>query len=65
MSTAATTAEDAIRLTAPLTCPSCGRELTGRWVAGRETAAQQCQCGHVFQATWPGWPVEPEVAVRG
>ncbi len=50
-----------IRLSAPVPCPSCRRPVTGRWTAGQRTAAHQCgSCGHVFTATWPGWPVEPE-----
>jgi RNA polymerase subunit RPABC4/transcription elongation factor Spt4 len=53
-----------IRLTAPLSCPSCGRGLTGRWLAGRETAAQQCRaCGEVFTTTWPGFRFEPETEI--
>ena len=52
--------EQTITLTAPVTCPPCGRELTGRWTAERQTAAQQCSCGHVFPATWPGWELQPD-----
>ena len=53
-----------MRLTAPLACPSCGHEFTGRWVEDHETAGQQCEaCGHVFTATWPGFTFEPETVV--
>jgi hypothetical protein len=53
-----------ITLTAPLACPSCGHEVAGRWTEGRETAAQQCgACGHVFEATWPGFTFEPETII--
>ena len=55
-----------IRHTAPLTCPSCGCKITGRWLSGQDTADQQCgSCGHVFEATWPGFPFEPEVVIVG
>jgi hypothetical protein len=53
--------EQTMLLTAPVTCPGCGRDLTGRWSGDRRTAAQQCHgCGHVFTATWPGWQFQPE-----
>ncbi len=53
-----------IRLAAPLTCPSCGHKVTGRWLEGQETAAQQCgTCGHIFEATWPGFTFEPETVI--
>lgn len=49
---------------APLTCPSCGREVAGYWYQGREPEAQHCpSCGHVFEATWPGWTFEPETVI--
>jgi hypothetical protein len=57
-----------IRLTAPLTCPACGREVAGCWTEGRETDVQQCgACEHAFEATWPGFTFEPEttIVVRG
>jgi hypothetical protein len=50
------------KYTAPLTCPSCGREFGGLW-AGDKTGPQYCPCGHVFDATWPGFDVEPEVVI--
>jgi hypothetical protein len=51
---------DEVRLSAPVICPSCGREVAGRWLAGRETAAQQCRgCTHTFTAPWPGWEFSP------
>ena len=55
-----------IRLTAPLSCPSCGQEFTGRWTAPQDTADQRCPaCADVFTATWPGFTFEPErVVVR-
>jgi len=53
-----------IRHTAPVSCPACGHEFTGRWTGGRTTADQQCgACGHVFEATWPGFRFEPETVV--
>ena len=49
---------------APLTCPSCGHDFTGRWVEDHDTADQQCgACGHVFEATWPGFHFEPETVI--
>ena len=43
-----------IHLTAPVTCPSCARGLTGRWLADRDQAAQQCDtCGEVWSAACP------------
>jgi hypothetical protein len=55
-----------LKLAAPLTCPSCGREFMGHWIEDRETADQQCPaCGHVFEATWPGFPFEPETVIVG
>ena len=55
-----------IRFAAPLTCASCARGLEGHWIEGHETAAQTCpSCGHMFDATWPGFDFEPErVIVR-
>jgi len=53
-----------MRLTAEITCPSCGCTFTGRWTEGRETAAQRCgSCGHVFDATWPGFTFEPQTVI--
>jgi hypothetical protein len=52
-----------MRLAARITCPSCGRAFIGHWTEGSETAAQQCPCGHVAEATWPGFTAEPETIV--
>jgi uncharacterized Zn finger protein len=53
-----------IRHAAPLSCPSCGCSLTGHWLSGRDSAAQQCgACGHVFEAIWPGFTFEPETVI--
>lgn len=51
-----------LKYTAPLTCPACGREFGGLWV-GEKTGAQQCPCGHVFTATWPGWDIPAEIVI--
>jgi hypothetical protein len=51
-----------LRYTAPLICTACGREFGGLWV-GEKTGPQQCPCGHVFKATWPGFTFEPEVVI--
>lgn len=49
---------------AVLGCPSCGREVTCRWPEDQYTANQQCRrCGHVFEATWPGFHFEPETII--
>ena len=46
--------------TAPLDCPACGAKVACRWV-GRKTGTQRCKaCGHAFDATWPGFDMEPE-----
>jgi hypothetical protein len=46
-----------ITLRAPVPCPRCGRDVTGRWAADAQTCAQRCrECWHVFLATWPGFP---------
>jgi RNA polymerase subunit RPABC4/transcription elongation factor Spt4 len=54
----------------PVTCPSCGAEVTGHWradltdYAGPPVAGQQCPaCGHGFAATWPGFTFEPDTVV--
>jgi hypothetical protein len=58
-----------VRLTAPLSCPSCGSKVTGcwagSWAEALGSAAQQCErCGHTFQACWPGWgDFEPETVI--
>jgi hypothetical protein len=53
-----------IRLSSPLTCPECGHEFTGRWIEDWETASQQCgACGHIFEATWPGFTFKPETVI--
>lgn len=53
-----------IRLSAVLPCPECQRRITCRWTEGHETASQQCpSCGHVFEATWPGFIFEPETII--
>jgi hypothetical protein len=53
-----------LRLGAPLTCASCGHRFEGHWIEGRETADQQCEaCGHVTEATWPGFPREPRTVI--
>ncbi len=51
-----------LRYTAPLTCTTCGREFGGLWV-GERTGPQHCPYGHVFTATWPGFPIEPETVI--
>lgn len=48
-----------IRLKAPLACPECGAKVTGEWDAEIKTSDQACRCGHVFAATWPGFPFKP------
>ena len=49
---------------APLTCPSCGHKVVGRWLSGQDTADQRCpSCGHVFEAAWPGFTFEPETVI--
>lgn len=57
-----TAAPAPLRYTAPLACATCGREFGGLWV-GEKTGAQQCPCGHVFTATWPGFAFEPETVI--
>lgn len=57
-----TAAPAPLRYTAPLTCAACGREFGGLWV-GERTGPQQCPCGHVFTATWPGFDFEPETVI--
>ena len=53
-----------IKLYAPLACPLCAHGFTAWWTEDHETADQQCvSCGHVFDATWPGFPFEPEVVI--
>jgi hypothetical protein len=53
-----------IRYTAPLTCPKCNSKVTGHWLSSHKTADQRCgACGHLFEATWPGFPVEPETVI--
>jgi uncharacterized Zn finger protein len=48
----------------PITCPSCEGRVLGRWHQGRNPETQRCRsCGHVFDATWPGFPFEPERVV--
>jgi hypothetical protein len=48
---------------APLTCPSCGHEFTGRWV-GLKTGTQRCaKCRHAFEATWPGFHFKPVTVI--
>ena len=51
------------RRAAPLTCPSCGRKVSGHWPGDCKTAAQKCPCGHAFEAAWPGFTFEPETIV--
>jgi len=52
------------RLAAPLTCPACRSTIGGQW-NGTRTATQTCpDCGHVFDATWPGFPFQPETIHR-
>jgi hypothetical protein len=48
---------------APVTCPSCGRKVTGRWHQGQEPEPQRCPCGHTFDAAWPGFTFEPETVI--
>lgn len=49
---------------AVIDCPECGREVIGHWIQGRDTADQRCgACGHVFEATWPGFTFEPETVI--
>ena len=49
--------------TAPLTCLLCSHGFTGRWFE-QLTADQRCDgCGHVFEATWPGFHFEPETVI--
>jgi hypothetical protein len=49
---------------APLTCPECGHEFTGRWTEGHDTADQKCPaCGCMSAATWPGFRFEPETII--
>ena len=54
-----------LRHAAPLTYPSCGRKVDGRWPDGQYPAAQRCECGHVVEATWPGFTFEPELVIVG
>jgi DNA-directed RNA polymerase subunit N (RpoN/RPB10) len=52
------------RYTGSLTCPSCGRKVTGHWADSPDAAPQRCRsCGHVFDAAWPGFHFEPETVV--
>jgi len=53
-----------ISYTGPLACPECGSKVTGHWLSSRKTADQQCPaCGHVWEATWPGFSFEPELVI--
>lgn len=55
-----------LKLDAPLICASCGHEFEGHWTEGHETADQPCPaCGHVCEATWPGFPYEPQMVIVG
>jgi len=48
----------------PIPCPSCGGKVPGFWHEGRDTDTQQCpSCSHVFDAAWPGFPMEPETVI--
>lgn len=49
---------------APLTCPLCGREFLAHWERDK-TGFQHCpSCGHGWEATWPGFNLEPETVIK-